>query len=94
MQAALCERAIAQWETVRGTLPGSDGQSHIYTTDEKDRFVAALKKEIAERVQTKKAATEEVVVSCLPAPGGWEGFDAQRAKEARAEWLRTGPHTK
>jgi len=90
MQAALCERAITQWETVRGTsLPGSDGQAHSYTTDEKDRFVAALKKEIAERVQTKKAASEEVVVPCLPAPGGWEGFDAQRAKNARVEWGRS-----
>jgi len=94
MQAALCERAIAQWESVRATLPGSDGQSHIYTTDEKDRFVAALKKEIRERVQTKKATSEGVVVPSRPAPGGWEGMDAQRANEARAEWLRTGAHAK
>jgi len=88
MQAALCERAITEWETVRRTMPGSDGQSHIYTADEKDRFVAALKKEITERNQTKKAASEEVVVPCLPAPGGWEGFDAQRAKEARIEYAK------
>ena len=47
MQAALCQRAIEQWETVPGTLPGSDGQSHVYTADEKARYVAALKKEIA-----------------------------------------------
>ena len=86
MQAALCERAIQQWETVQGTLPGSDGQAHVYTADEKARYVAALKKEIAERNQTKKAAYEEVVVPWLPAPGGWEGFDAERAQEVRAEY--------
>ncbi len=86
MQAALCGRAIEQWESVRGTLPGSDGQSHIYTADEKARFVAAMKQEIAARNQTKRAATEEVVVPWLPAPSGWEGFDAQRAKEAREEY--------
>lgn len=88
MQAALCECAIEQWEPIRGTLPGSDGQSHVYTADEKARFVAALKKEIAERNRTKKAAAEEVIVPWLPAPSGWEGFDAQRAKEARAEYER------
>ena len=88
MQAALCKRAIEQWETVQGTLPGSDGQAHIYTADEKARYVAALKKEIAERNQTKKAVYEEVVVPWLPAPSGWEGFDAERAKEAREEYER------
>jgi hypothetical protein len=86
MQAALCRRAIEQWETVLGTLPGGDGQAHRYTADEKARCVAALKKEIAERNQTKKALYEEVVVPWLPAPGGWEGFDAQRAREVRAEY--------
>jgi hypothetical protein len=88
MQATLCKRAIEQWETVQGTLPGSDGQAHIYTADEKARYVVALKKEIAERNQTKKAAYEEVVVPWLPAPSGWEGFDAERAKEAREEYER------
>ncbi len=88
MQAALCQRAIEQWDAVRGTLPGSDGQAHLYTADEKARFVAALKKEIAERKRTKKAVYEEVVVPWLPAPGGWEGFDAQRAQEAREEYQR------
>jgi hypothetical protein len=88
MQVALCERAIEQWESVRGTSPGIAGQAHIYTADEKARYVAALKKEIAERKQTKKAAYEEVVVPWLPAPGGWEGFDAERAKEAREEYER------
>ncbi|MGO9107663.1 MAG: hypothetical protein ACLP9L_00390 [Thermoguttaceae bacterium] len=85
MQAALCKRAIVQWGTVQGTLPGSDGQAHVYTAEEKARYVAALKKEIAERNQMKKAAHEEVVVPWLPAPSGWEGFDAQRAKEVREE---------
>ena len=61
MQAALCQRAIEQWDAVAGTLPGSDGQSHVYTADEKARYVAALKKEIARRKETKKAAYEEVV---------------------------------
>ncbi|MCC6123822.1 MAG: hypothetical protein IT426_02585 [Pirellulales bacterium] len=88
MQAALCERAIELWEPIRGTLPGGDGQSHIYTADEKARFVAALKKEIAKLNETKKAASEEVVMHWLPAPSGWEGFDAQRAKEAREEYER------
>lgn len=89
MQTALCERAITQWETVRETLPGCDGQAHIYTADEKARFVAALQKEIAARKQTQKAAAEDVVVPCLPAPGGWEGFDAQRAQELLAEYQKT-----
>ncbi|MGA2253113.1 MAG: hypothetical protein ABSG53_00495 [Thermoguttaceae bacterium] len=88
MQATLCKRAIEQWETVQGTLPGSDGQAHIYTADEKARYFAALKKEIAERNQTKKAVYEEVVVPWLPAPSGWEGFDAERAKEVREEYDR------
>ena len=43
-------------------------------------------KEIAERNQTKKAACEVVVVPLLPAPGGWEGFDAERASEVRADY--------
>jgi hypothetical protein len=88
MQAALCERAIQQWDAVQGTLPGSDGLSHLYTAEEKAHYVAALKKEIAERKQTKKAVYEEVVVPLLPAPSGWEGFDAQRAGEARELYKR------
>jgi hypothetical protein len=88
MQVALCKRAIGQWATVQGTSPGSDGRAHIYTSDEKARYVAALMKEIAERNQTKNAAYEEVVVPWLPAPGGWEGFDAERAKEAQEAYER------
>ncbi len=85
MQAALCARAIQQWPTVRATLPGSDGQAHIFTADEKARFVAGLQKEIATLNQTQRAACEEVIVPCLPAPGGWDGFDAQRAAEMRQQ---------
>jgi hypothetical protein len=88
MQAALCKRAIEQWDKVQGTLPGNDGRAHRYTADEKARYVAALKKEIAERNRTKKAACQEVIVPWLPAPNGWEGFDAERAKEARDEYER------
>jgi hypothetical protein len=88
MQAALCERAIQQWEAVQGTLPGSDGQSHVYTTAEKARYVAAMKREIDVRNQTKKAAYEEVVVPWRPAPNGWEGFDAESAKQACEEYDR------
>ncbi len=88
MQAALCQRAIEQWAAVQGTSPGSGGQAHIYTADEKARFVAALKKEIAERNQSKKALYEEVVVPLLPAPSGWEGVDAESAKQAREEYVR------
>jgi hypothetical protein len=88
MQAALCEAAIEQFASVRGTLPGSDGLSHVYSADEKARCLAALRKESTERTKAKKALYEEVVVPWLPAPSGWEGFDAQRAREARADYLR------
>ena len=86
MQAALCARALEQWGPVGGTLPGSDGRSHIYTADEKARYVAALKREIEERQRTKKAAYEEVLLPWLVAPSGWEGFDAESAREARDEY--------
>ena len=88
MQAALCQRAIQQWEQVAATLPGSDGQAHIYTTEEKARYVASLKQEIAARNRTKQAACEEVIVPCLPAPGGWDGFDAESARATREEYER------
>lgn len=84
MQAALCERAIQEWGAVQGTLPGSDGIAHIYSSDEKARFVLALKKEIDERTTTRRARYEEVVVPWLPAPSGWDGYDAIRAQEALA----------
>ncbi len=85
MQAALCQRALDQWQPIQGTLPGGDGRSHIFTADEKARFVALLKKEIADRNQTRTAACEDVFVPMRPAPGGWEGFDAELASDLRAE---------
>jgi len=88
MQAALCERAIQQWETVGATLPGSDGQAHIYSAAEKARYVASLKQEIATRNRMKQAACEDVIVPCLPAPGGWDGFDAETARSTREEYDR------
>ena len=89
MQAALCERALQQWEAIRATVPGSDGQAHIYTADEKARYVAGLKKEIATRNETQQAACEEVITPYLPAPSGWDGFDADRAKEMREDYERS-----
>jgi hypothetical protein len=80
MQAAVCQAAIEQWAAVTATEPGRDGRSHRYTPDEKARFVAAMEREIADRLRTGRAACEEVVVPWLPAPGGWEGFDARRAQ--------------
>jgi hypothetical protein len=88
MQSALCARALQQWKSVRSTLPDGNGQTHTYTADESSRYMAALKKEIATLNSTKKARFEEVVVPWLPAPGGWEGFDAQRAREMKEAHLR------
>jgi hypothetical protein len=85
MQAALCDRAAELWAPISGTSPGSDGQSHVYSEVEKATFAAAMKKESAELTKSKRARYEEVVVPWLPAPSGWEGFDAQRAQEARQE---------
>ncbi len=86
MQAALCERAIQQWQAIDGTLPSGNVPAHVYTAEEKARYVAVLRREIAERQRTKKALYEEVIVPWLPAPDGWEGFDAQRAREARQQY--------
>jgi hypothetical protein len=88
MQAALCARAIEQWGEIPSTLPGCDGLTHIYSAAEKTHFVAAMKREIEERNTTKKARYEAVVLPWLPTPSGWEGFDADRANEARAEYER------
>jgi hypothetical protein len=80
MQAALCEAAIRHWESVRETEPGSDGRTHRFSAEEKDRYVAALHMEIAELARTRHAACEEVILPYLPAPIGWEGFDDGRAR--------------
>jgi hypothetical protein len=81
MQAALCEAAIRDWSSVRETEPGEDGRTHRFSSEEKSRYVAALRQEIAELARTGRAACEEVILPYLPAPPGWEGFDAERAGE-------------
>ena len=88
MQVALCQRAIEQWQTVKGTLPGKDGRSHEYTADEKNRYVVAVKKEIEERNHSKRAVFQEVLLPWVVAPNGWEGFDSESAEEAREEYVR------
>jgi hypothetical protein len=80
MQAALCEAAIRDWSSVRETEPGEDGRTHRFSAEEKSRYVAALRLEIAELARTRRAACEEVILPYLPAPPGWEGFDAQLAE--------------
>lgn len=82
MQIALCEKAIAQWATVERTEPCGDGRSHVFTADEKARYPAGLKSQIEDLRQTKKAVYEEVLLPWRVALGGWEGFDAESAKEA------------
>ena len=79
MQAALCEVAIRDWETVLETQPGEDGRHHRFSPEEKNRYIRALQAEIDERTRTRQAACEEVILPCLPAPTGWEGFDAETA---------------
>ena len=81
MQSAMCETAIRHWESVRETEPGADGRTHRFSAEEKSRYVAALRLEIAELARTRRAACEEVILPHLPAPSGWDGFDAERARE-------------
>ena len=80
MQAALCEVAIRHWESVRETEPCSEGRTHLFSAEEKSRYVTALRAEIAELTRTRRAACEEVILPYLPAPSGWDGFDAARAR--------------
>ncbi|MBN8460143.1 MAG: hypothetical protein J0M04_20135 [Verrucomicrobia bacterium] len=75
MQSALCEAAIRDWSSVRETNPGEDGRTHRFSADEKARYTAALRQEIAELARTRRAASEEVILPHLPAPAGWEGYD-------------------
>ncbi|MFM9026301.1 MAG: hypothetical protein ACKON7_13355 [Planctomycetaceae bacterium] len=84
MQSALCEAAIRDWETVEETEPGEDGRSHRFSAEEKARYVVALRAEIDELARTRRAACEEVILPWLPAPAGWDGFDAERALESVA----------
>jgi hypothetical protein len=83
MQSALCEAAIRDWECVRATEAGEDGRSHLFSPEEKSRYVIALRLEIEELARTRRAACEEVILPCLPAPAGWDGFDADRANRNR-----------
>lgn len=84
MQSALCEAAIRDWETVDETEPGEDGRTHRFSAEEKARYVVALRAEIDELSRTRRAACEEVILPWLPAPAGWDGFDAERALESVA----------
>lgn len=80
MQSALCETAIREWEHVAGTEPGEDGRSHRFSADEKARYVVAVRREIEELARTRRAACEEVILPYLPAPPGWDGYDAERTR--------------
>jgi hypothetical protein len=37
-------------------------------------YVRAIQEEIEERTRTRRAACEEVILPCHPAPVGWEGI--------------------
>jgi hypothetical protein len=84
MQAALCEAAIRDWENVTETEPGADGRNHRFSAEEKSRYVVALRAEIDELARTRRAACEDVILPYLPAPAGWDGFDAELAAAAVA----------
>jgi hypothetical protein len=62
-------------------LPGDEGRSPSFSSEEKSRYVVALRLEIAELARTRRAACEEVILPYLPAPPGWEGCDAERSGE-------------
>jgi hypothetical protein len=77
IQIAVCQRALEQWSGVKGTVAGEEGLGHTYTSDEKDRFAAAVSQEIAELRRTRRAAFLDALLPGVAAPGGWEGFDEQ-----------------
>lgn len=79
MQSALCEAALREWDHIVATEPGEDGRYHRFSAEEKSRYVTAIRAEIAELTQTRRAACDVVILPCHPAPVGWEGFDADRA---------------
>ena len=81
MQIEVCRRAIEQWDSVKGTVPGAEGQCHAYTADEKAGFPVAVKREIDELSRTKRAVFLDALLPGVAAPSGWEGFDAERARE-------------
>ena len=74
MQSAICHTAIKAWEHVEETEPGEDGRSHHFSQEEKINYVKALQEEIEQLTRTQRAACEEVILPCRPAPVGWEGF--------------------
>ena len=74
MQSALCNAAIKAWEHVEETQPGENGRSHRFSPEEKINYVKALQQEIDQLARTRRAACEEVILPCRPAPVGWEGF--------------------
>ncbi len=74
MQSMLCKTAIKEWDHVKETEPGEDGRSHRFSQEEKMNYIKALQEEIEERTRTRRAACEEVILPCRPAPVGWEGF--------------------
>ena len=74
MQSTLCKAAIKEWQHVEETKPGEDGRSHRFSQEEKANYVRALQEEIEELTRTRRAACEEVILPCHPAPAGWEGF--------------------
>lgn len=86
MQSMLCKAAIKEWKHVEATEPGEDGRSHRFSQEEKTNYVKALQEEIEVLARTRRAACEEVILPCHPAPVGWEGFHetpgARRAESA------------
>ncbi|MFM7244908.1 MAG: hypothetical protein ACKO40_12165 [Planctomycetaceae bacterium] len=78
MQSALCEAAIREWDGVVATEPGEDGRSHRFSPEEKSRYAVAVRAEIDALARTRRAACEEVILPYLPAPAGWDGYDAER----------------
>ena len=85
MQIEVCLRALQQWPSVDGTILGKEGRRHTYTADEKQRFVAAVNKEIEELRRLKRPVFIETILHGVAAPSGWEGFDAESAKDAARE---------
>ena len=82
MQSALCNAAIKAWEHVEETQPGEDGRGHRFSTEEKMNYVKALQEEIEQLTRTRRAACEEVILPCRPAPVGWEGFHESSATKS------------
>ena len=82
MQSALCNAAIKAWEHVEETQPGEDGRGHRFSPEEKMNYVKALQEEIEQLTRTRRAACEEVILPCRPAPVGWEGFHESSATKS------------